>query len=175
MLYGRYRQYILLYDDVETGRDSYWIYRFIKFSKDNSVANTTQITNSIGTWASNKKGWWIQYEDGSYLTNARYQSPISRLWYYMGPMAICLQIPLHQMDVRSMQMEPGYSNSGFNHFYGGSPRGGTPFIRYFVYHSFTLKITCPLCPSPIGGSKLKPSYLNIKVPRNKFLARFEKQ
>ena len=37
-----------------------------------------------GTWASNDKGWWIAYEDGSYLTNDWYQSPTSGLWYYMG-------------------------------------------------------------------------------------------
>ncbi len=37
-----------------------------------------------GTWASNDKGWWIEYPDGSYLTNDWYQSPASGLWYYMG-------------------------------------------------------------------------------------------
>lgn len=72
------------YDDAETKRDSYWVYRFIKFSRDNSVVNTTDTTNSAGTWASNDKGWWIQYADGTYLTNAWYQSPTSGLWYYMG-------------------------------------------------------------------------------------------
>ena len=37
-----------------------------------------------GAWASNDKGWWIQFADGSYLKEAWYQSPESGLWYYMG-------------------------------------------------------------------------------------------
>ena len=42
------------------------------------------VEKGAGFWASNDKGWWIQYNDGSYLTNAWYQSPASGLWYYMG-------------------------------------------------------------------------------------------
>ncbi len=74
----------ITYDDAETGTDSYWTYRFIKFSKDGSAANTTQTPDSTGTWVSDDKGWRIQYADGTCLTNAWYQSPASGLWYYMG-------------------------------------------------------------------------------------------
>lgn len=48
----------------------------------NNIA--TAADKGVGFWASNDKGWWIQYNDGSYLTNAWYQSPASGLWYYMG-------------------------------------------------------------------------------------------
>lgn len=56
---------------------------------ENDEAFTTTTSNTVtdkgaGFWASNDKGWWIQYNDGSYLTNAWYQSPASGLWYYMG-------------------------------------------------------------------------------------------
>lgn len=41
-------------------------------------------TQDTGDWASNETGWWIQFKDGSYLTNSWWQSPYSGLWYYMG-------------------------------------------------------------------------------------------
>ena len=55
-----------------------------KLSKNTDAANTTQASNAAATWANNDKGWWIQYADGTYLTNEWYQSPTSGLWYYMG-------------------------------------------------------------------------------------------
>lgn len=48
------------------------------------VSTAQPVDKGAGYWASNDKGWWIQYNDGSYLTNAWYQSPASGLWYYMG-------------------------------------------------------------------------------------------
>lgn len=41
-------------------------------------------TKKTASWANDGKGWWIQYSDGTYLTNNWYQSPESGLWYYMG-------------------------------------------------------------------------------------------
>lgn len=54
--------------------------------------NGTQATDTTaqptdkgyGDWASDNKGWWIQYADGTYLTNGWWKSPASGLWYYMG-------------------------------------------------------------------------------------------
>lgn len=37
-----------------------------------------------GYWMQDNVGWWIQYQDGTYLVNQWYQSPASGLWYYMG-------------------------------------------------------------------------------------------
>ncbi|NBH20355.1 hypothetical protein D3Z55_23965 [Clostridiaceae bacterium] len=42
------------------------------------------MTASAATWKQDMKGWWVENEDGSYLTNQWYQSPASGLWYYMG-------------------------------------------------------------------------------------------
>lgn len=50
----------------------------------NGSTTSTQSAEKTASWASNEKGWWIQYSDGTYLTNAWYQSPDSGLWYYMG-------------------------------------------------------------------------------------------
>lgn len=50
----------------------------------NGSTTSTQSTEKTATWASNDKGWWIQNSDGTYLTNAWYQSPTSGLYYYMG-------------------------------------------------------------------------------------------
>lgn len=50
----------------------------------NGSTQTSQPTQTTSSWASDSKGWWIQNSDGSYLTNAWYQSPTSGLWYYMG-------------------------------------------------------------------------------------------
>lgn len=49
-----------------------------------NTSNTTTSTQDTGDWASNETGWWIQFKDGSYLTNSWWQSPYSGLWYYMG-------------------------------------------------------------------------------------------
>ncbi len=37
-----------------------------------------------GTWLCDRRGWWIQYEDGSYLTDSWYRDPEDGIWYYMG-------------------------------------------------------------------------------------------
>lgn len=50
----------------------------------NGSTTSTQPTEKTASWASDDKGWWIQNSDGTYLTNAWYQSPDSGLWYYMG-------------------------------------------------------------------------------------------
>lgn len=50
----------------------------------NGSTTSTQSTEKAATWASDSKGWWIQYSDGTYLTNGWYQSPVSGLYYYMG-------------------------------------------------------------------------------------------
>lgn len=42
------------------------------------------ITSFAGEWQQNNKGWWVQNDDGTYLTNQWYQSPESGLYYYMG-------------------------------------------------------------------------------------------
>ena len=52
-----------------------------------SILSNVQKTNSGAdsyTWKSNSTGWWVERPDGTYLTNAWYQSPASGLWYYMG-------------------------------------------------------------------------------------------
>lgn len=49
----------------------------------NGFTTSTQPTEKTASWASNDKGWWIQYSDGTYLTNGWYQSPVSGLYYYM--------------------------------------------------------------------------------------------
>ena len=42
------------------------------------------MTASAADWKQDTKGWRVENEDGSYLTNQWYQSPASGLWYYMG-------------------------------------------------------------------------------------------
>ena len=42
------------------------------------------ITSLAETWKQDNKGWWVQSDDGTYLTNQWYQSPESGLYYYMG-------------------------------------------------------------------------------------------
>lgn len=69
---------VLDIQDQDLGYEVYWIYQVV----DNWKAPTT--ANSTYAWASNSKGWWVQKADGTYLTNAWYQSPASGLWYYMG-------------------------------------------------------------------------------------------
>ena len=54
-----------------------------KFILGTSNQTQAQVTD-LGHWESNEKGWWIQYNDGHYLTNSWWQSPTSGLWYYMG-------------------------------------------------------------------------------------------
>lgn len=58
---------------------STWIYRV----SNESAGATTQVTVPTASWAQDSKGWWIQYADGSYLTNAWYQNT-DGAWYYMG-------------------------------------------------------------------------------------------
>lgn len=56
--------------------------KYVIYPNRNTSEKTTETDK--GDWASNDKGWWIQFGDGSYLTNAWWQSPYSGLWYYMG-------------------------------------------------------------------------------------------
>jgi len=49
-----------------------------------SSFTTAFAEEKTASWAQDAHGWWIQYNDGTYLTNAWYQSPDSGLWYYMG-------------------------------------------------------------------------------------------
>lgn len=42
------------------------------------------ITSYAGTWRQDTAGWRVQSDDGVYLTNQWYQSPESKLWYYIG-------------------------------------------------------------------------------------------
>ncbi len=49
-----------------------------------SAVSAAQPAEKTASWAQDSKGWWIQYSDGTYLTNSWYQSPASGLWYYMG-------------------------------------------------------------------------------------------
>ena len=42
------------------------------------------ITSFAGEWKEDSKGWWVQSDDGTYLTNQWYQSPESGLYYYLG-------------------------------------------------------------------------------------------
>lgn len=50
----------------------------------NGAGTQNPSTEKTASWANDSKGWWIQYSDGTYLTNGWYQSPESGLWYYMG-------------------------------------------------------------------------------------------
>lgn len=48
------------------------------------LALSNSLVGFAGEWKSDNRGWWVQNEDGSYLTNQWYQSPESGLWYYLG-------------------------------------------------------------------------------------------
>lgn len=52
--------------------------------EDNSDHNSIVEGLSYPIWKQNDFGWWLENQDGSYLTNTWYQSPDSGLWYYMG-------------------------------------------------------------------------------------------
>lgn len=41
-------------------------------------------TAYAGTWQQDTAGWRVQSDNGTYLTNQWYQSPESKLWYYIG-------------------------------------------------------------------------------------------
>lgn len=74
---------VLMVTDNDLGYEVWWVYQVV----DNWTApNAGGVTDNTDTysWASDSKGWWIQNADGTYLTNAWYQSPESGLWYYMG-------------------------------------------------------------------------------------------
>lgn len=92
-----YMQYIIEYGDAyDIGADVYLfkmpsgytveslgdLSKYVIYA--NGSTNSTQSAEKTASWASNDKGWWIQNSDGTYLTNAWYQSPDSGLWYYMG-------------------------------------------------------------------------------------------
>lgn len=88
---------IQLSNDTTDQMQQYWIYclgdgetveslgdnaKYVIYA--NGSTTSTQSTEKTATWASDSKGWWIQYSDGTYLTNGWYQSPVSGLYYYMG-------------------------------------------------------------------------------------------
>ncbi len=91
--------YFLMFRYDRDGVDMVWTGDiFIKFVSAEELAHMreskrTEIENeqrasepapAAPQWKSNDKGWWVEYPDGTYLTNAWYQSPESGLWYYMG-------------------------------------------------------------------------------------------
>ena len=45
---------------------------------------TIPMTAYASQWIQDSTGWKVQADDGSYLTNAWYQSPESGLYYYLG-------------------------------------------------------------------------------------------
>lgn len=85
-----YQYYYLLYLPEDMSVDSLGSAAVNVIDPNGNDAQTVQTTEAAqtaetaGAWASDEKGWWIQYPDGTYLTNAWYQSPESGLWYYMG-------------------------------------------------------------------------------------------
>ncbi len=56
----------------------------VAFAAAAAMAMASVVTASAADWRQDTKGWWVENEDGSYLTNQWYQSPASGLWYYMG-------------------------------------------------------------------------------------------
>lgn len=58
--------------------------KYVIYPDGAATSDTSTSTQDTGDWASNENGWWIQFKDGSYLTNSWWQSPYSGLWYYMG-------------------------------------------------------------------------------------------
>lgn len=49
-----------------------------------SLTLALPITTYASQWTQDKQGWKVQSDDGVYLTNQWYQSPESKLWYYIG-------------------------------------------------------------------------------------------
>lgn len=45
---------------------------------------TIPMTAYAGTWQQDSTGWKVRQDNGTYLTNAWYQSPESGLYYYIG-------------------------------------------------------------------------------------------
>lgn len=83
---------ILMVEDHDLNSYYWWVYQVVDNWQvpdratdiSTSTSNTNSENNHTGKWANDSKGWWIQNADGTYLTNAWYQSPESGLWYYMG-------------------------------------------------------------------------------------------
>lgn len=49
-----------------------------------SVALTLPITAYANQWTQDNTGWKVKTDEGVYLYNQWYQSPESKLWYYIG-------------------------------------------------------------------------------------------
>ncbi|WP_275563881.1 hypothetical protein [Otoolea muris] len=56
----------------------------VAFAAAAAMTMAVVVTASAADWRQDAKGWRVENEDGSYLTNQWYQSPASGLWYYMG-------------------------------------------------------------------------------------------
>ena len=54
------------------------------FAAAAAMTMASVMTASAADWRQDTKGWRVENEDGSYLTDQWYQSPASGLWYYMG-------------------------------------------------------------------------------------------
>lgn len=49
-----------------------------------SLSLALPLTAYAGTWIQDTTGWKVQCDNGTYLTSQWYQSPESKLWYYIG-------------------------------------------------------------------------------------------
>lgn len=76
---------VLRVTDHDLDYSIWWVYQVVNnwtAPETSATANTSD--NATSSWRSDSIGWWVELSDGSYLTNAWYQSPASGLWYYMG-------------------------------------------------------------------------------------------
>lgn len=76
-------------DDTENYSDSASEYADSRENESDWQNNDEEDTSGgpaakQGFWMQNEVGWWIQYQDGTYMVNDWYCSPASGLWYYMG-------------------------------------------------------------------------------------------
>ena len=71
---------ILEVTDHDLGWAWYWVYQVV----DNWSGPVSAGNGQTSIWVSDNNGWRVQNTDGTYLTNAWYQSQASGLWYYMG-------------------------------------------------------------------------------------------
>lgn len=71
---------ILEVTDHDLGWAWYWVYQVV----DNWSGPVSAGNGQTSIWVSDNNGWRVLNTDGTYLTNAWYQSSASGLWYYMG-------------------------------------------------------------------------------------------
>ncbi len=85
---GRPEDYLYFLGMINSDADGYTLISdtLFRFSDTGAAQTDAQVPAAPmkGDWASDNKGWWIQYPDGTYMVNDWYQSPASGLWYYMG-------------------------------------------------------------------------------------------